>query len=315
MSVSIEGKLACVLLLFLLLAGCGPAATLAPPPPTVTPVPPTAAPPPLTPTFTPLPSTGTPAPPTATPATPTATPVAASTFDGVRVTYLFNAGFLITVGDKRILIDAIYEGYPEGVLKPILQSQPPFDGVDLILATHEHVDHFSPALVRQYMLANPNAVFASTRGAAGQLLALGGDLSGRVISIDIAPGESSEFQVDGITVQAVYLSHGLPRLLNLGLVVAIGDIALFHTGDVDVVDLAYLQSYCLPDKQLDIAFVPYFYFTEDAYYPLLLEGIQAGYLIPMHYGGRISPSAHFKSLFPNYHIFGDSYESWVLPPP
>src|SRR5690606_38785462 len=106
-------------------------------------------------------------------------------------------------------------------------------------------------------LANPNTVFVSTQGAAGQLLALGGDLSSRVISINIAKGESREIQVNGITVQAIYLSHGIPGLLNLGFVITIGDIALFHTGDVDVVDVGYLQSYGLPDKQLDIAFVPY----------------------------------------------------------
>jgi L-ascorbate metabolism protein UlaG (beta-lactamase superfamily) len=98
-------------------------------------------------------------------------------------------------------------------------------------------------------------------------------------------------------------------------VITLGDIALFHTGDAEVVDIGYLQSYGLPEKQLDIAFVPYFYFTEEAYYLLLLEGIQARYLIPMHYGGRISPSERFKSLFPGYFIFTESYESWVLPPP
>jgi len=75
------------------------------------------------PTPTPLPPTSTPAPPTATPtaispsATPTATPIAESTFDGVRVTFVFNAGFLITAGDKRILIDAI-GGYPDETILP-----------------------------------------------------------------------------------------------------------------------------------------------------------------------------------------------------
>ena len=328
MSASIKGNLTCVMLLLLLVAGCGPAAAPTPIPPAVTQIPPTDTPLsstdtplPPTPTLTPLPSTNTPAPPTATataippPPTPTATPIAESTFDGVRVTFVFNAGFLITVGDRRILIDAIYEGYPEGTLKPILQSQPPFDGVDLILATHEHVDHFSPSLVRQYMLANPNTIFASTQEAVRQLLALGDDLKSRAISIEIAKGETLRFQVSGITVEAIYLSHGIPNFVNLGLVVTIGDVALFHTGDIDVVDVGYLQSCGLPDRQLDIAFVPYFYFTEEAYYPLLLEGIQARYLIPMHYGGRISPSERFKSLSPGYFIFTESCESWVLPSP
>lgn len=301
MTALIEGKLACAALLLLLLAACGPAPSAAPRlPPAVTPLPPAPA---ATPTLAPA------------AASPTATQIAAGAFDGVRVTFVFNAGFLITAGDKRILIDAIYEGYPEGTLKPILQSQPPFDGVDLILATHEHVDHFSPALVRRYMLANPNTVFASTQGAARQLLALGGDLRGRVIAIEIAKGESRQIEVSGIAVEAVCLPHGASGLLNLGFVITIGDTALFHTGDVETVGLDYLQSYGLPDKQLDIAFVPYFYFTEEAYYPLLLDGIRAGYLVPMHYGGRVVPSERFDSLFPNYFIFAEPYQSWVLPPP
>ena len=136
-------------------------------------------------------------------ATSIPTPIAESTYDGLRVTYIWNAGFLITAGDKRILIDAIYEGHPGGILKPILESQPPFDGVDLILATHEHVDHFSPSLVRQYMLENSNTVFASTQSAVQQLLALGDDLQSRVISIDLRKGESEYFESNGIAVEAI----------------------------------------------------------------------------------------------------------------
>jgi L-ascorbate metabolism protein UlaG (beta-lactamase superfamily) len=165
------------------------------------------------------------------------------------------------------------------------------------------------------MLANPNTVFASTQGAARQLLALGDDLESRVIPIAIARGESREIQVNGITVEAIYLSHGVPGLFNLGFVITIGDIALFHTGDGEVVDVEYLQSYGLPEKQIDIAFVPQFFFTEEAYYAPMLEGIQARYLIPMHFGGRFSPSARFQSIFPGFFIFSESYESWALPLP
>ena len=298
-----KNKLAWAMLALILVAGCGPAATVAPvsPAPTLTPAPSTA-------TLTPPPATATAAP-------PTATPVAESSFDGVRVTWVFNAGFLITAGDRRVLIDAIYEGYPGGTLRPILESQPPFDGVDLILATHEHVDHFSPGLVRQYMLVNPNTVFASTPGAAGQLLALGDDLRDRVISLQVAAGESREFEANGIAVEAICLSHGIPRFLNLGFVITIGGATLFHTGDIedDAMDVAYLQAYGLPDRRIDVAFVPQFFFVEEAYYALMAEGIGARYLIPMHFPGRFSPPASFTSAFPNYYIFGQSYESWVLP--
>jgi L-ascorbate metabolism protein UlaG (beta-lactamase superfamily) len=310
---------ALAVVLALLLLGCGPAATATHLPPTTPPVSPAAA--VVRSTAFPAPPIASPLLPTATetglipPATSAATPIAPSYFEGVRVTYIFNAGFLITAGDKRILVDALYEGYPEGVLKPLLESQPPFDGVDLILATHEHVDHFSAGMVRQYMLDNPGTAFLSTQGAADQLLALGDDLRSRVTAIQIGAGESARTEVDGITVDAVYLSHGIPGLLNLGFLITIGDVHLFHTGDVDLetVGLRDLQPYDLPNRQIDLAFVPADFFTGEAYYPLLQEGIRARFLIPMHFYGRLSLPASFASLFPEHYTFSESYESWVLP--
>jgi D-alanyl-D-alanine carboxypeptidase len=86
MSVSRKWRAAFAMVLVLLVAGCGPAATATPVPPpnmpiaptpthmppTPTPLPPTAT--PLPPTLTPLPLTATPLPPTATPLPPTQTP-------------------------------------------------------------------------------------------------------------------------------------------------------------------------------------------------------------------------------------------------
>jgi hypothetical protein len=74
-----------------------------------------------------------------------------------------------------------------------------------------------------------------------------------------------------------------------------------------------LQTYNLPARQLDIAFVPADFFTEEAYHTYLLEDIQARHLIPMHFYGRLSLPEGFESTFPNFFIFSDSYESWVMP--
>jgi L-ascorbate metabolism protein UlaG (beta-lactamase superfamily) len=308
-------------------ASCGQAATptpvppTSPPPatevaiaPTSTPLPPTATPTPVPPTATsPLP-TATSLPPTSTPVPPTATPIAESWFDGVRVTFVNNAGFLITAGDKRILIDALYEGYWAGVLKPIVDSQPPFDGVDLILATHEHSDHFSPELVRGYLLDNPHTMFVSTQSAVAQLLALGSDVRDRVVPIDLKKGQSTQIDANGIHLEAIYLSHGIPGLLNLGFIITIGDVRLFHTGDMDPDSVAVsdLLGYGLPDMQLDVAFVPEFVLIEADFHALALEGIQARYLIPMHFSPPARPVG-VEENFPNAFVFSRSFESWVLP--
>ena len=321
-----------VLMLSILFTGCGapePTATPVPPsatliaaaptqtplpptdtsPPTETPVPPTATPPPTT-TTTPAP-TLTPEPPAPT---PTWTPIAPSTFDGVRVTHVFNTGYLITIGDKRILIDALYLGHPEGILKPVVYAQPPFDGVDLILATHEHRDHFSAELVARYMRESPNTQFVSTGSSVDQLLAEDSDLRDRTIAIELGKGEREQIKVEGIDLEALYLSHGVAGLLNLGFIITVDGTKLFHTGDLspDAVHVSYLQDYGLPEEQIDVAFVPDFLLTMEEYHAHVSEGIQPRYVIPMHYPYE-DPPLGIEDDFPNAFVFTDTMESWILP--
>jgi Tol biopolymer transport system component/L-ascorbate metabolism protein UlaG (beta-lactamase superfamily) len=241
------------------------------------------------------------------------TPIAESTFEGVRVTFITNAGFLITVGDKRILVDAIYKGYPGGVLKPILDSQPPFDGVDVILATHEHHDHFDPELVLQYLQDNPKTVFVSNPNAVEAILTLDRGMRTRLTAVELAAGEREQLTIAGIDLEAIHLSHGMPGILNLGFIITIDQVTLFHMGDMDpaVVSVSDLQAYGLPEKQIDIAFVHDYVLTEEEFHAHISEGIQARHLIPMHFG--MQPPLGLESVFPNISILQEPYESWALP--
>jgi L-ascorbate metabolism protein UlaG (beta-lactamase superfamily) len=298
--------------------GSTPAAILQPtdtsPPPTQPPsLPPTTQAPTDTPTLPPtaLAPTDTPQPPTAT-ATPV--PTVESAPEGARVTFLNNAGFLITAGGRRILIDALYSGEPAGVLTSLLEARPPFDAINLILVTHNHADHFSPDLVARAMGHNPEAVFVSTQRVVERLLVVDDSLQDRAIPIQLQAGESEQLDVNGIELEALYISHGNPNLLNLGFVITAGDIRFFHTGDSTAGDIsvAYLQSYGLPEMQLDFAFVPYFYLTQQKHHAYALEGIQARYFIPMHYEAR-QPPLGIEDDFPNAVVFCNTLERWVLP--
>ena len=132
-------------------------------------------------------------------------------YNDVRVSYVGNSGFLITVGNKKILMDGMFDGFPEYKLPSAVQSllvnaEPPFDQVDLILASHDHADHFSAEMVRKHMQNNPEAVFISTTQAASQLA----DLGERVIALDPIEGTPVYTETNGIEVEAIYLSHGTP---------------------------------------------------------------------------------------------------------
>lgn len=91
--------------------------------------------------------------------------VSAQSSGPIELTYIANEGFLITGGGKKVLVDALLrEGIPESYLRPAPEtlkkmeaSQPPFDGVDLVLATHFHRDHFNAGSVAAHLRANPRA--------------------------------------------------------------------------------------------------------------------------------------------------------------
>jgi hypothetical protein len=131
--------------------------------------------------------------------------------------------------------------------------------------------------------------------------------------MDLKKGENEQIEANGITLEAIYLPHGIPGFLNLGFLITMGDVTLLHTGDIDpeTVDVPYLQAYGLSARQLDVTFVPEFFLN----YPDLLQGIWTRYLIPMHFYGRLSPPAGLQGTPPEFFIFSESYESWVLPPP
>ena len=89
----------------------------------------------------------------------------------IKIVYIANEGYLIEIGGKKILIDALHAGVsPEQVAK-MTSAEPPFDKVDIILATHSHADHFNPDLVAKHMDTNTRAVFLSNDEAASHVRA------------------------------------------------------------------------------------------------------------------------------------------------
>lgn len=177
---------------------------------------------------------------TASKGTPTPFITAEAFFDGTRVTYVGNSGFLITVGDKKVLIDALFSGI-SGVYKLPVNAQgllvhasPPFDDIDLIFATHNHPDHFSASMVQTHMQNNPKAVFISTSQVTNQIKGF----NDRVITLGASAGNPVQKVINRFQVEAIYLSHGNgatgeTEVMNQGYVINIDGVTVFHTGDID----------------------------------------------------------------------------------
>lgn len=244
----------------------------------------------------------------------------------IKVTYVGNSGFLVTSGGHKILVDGIFQALsteytqPANVVELIKNAAYPFDNIDLILATHGHRDHFNFERVREYLTRNSQTRFLSTGGAAEDLL-LTPNVNERVTGIMLKPGERQELIMDGLRVIAYSLSHGYTKLgeeyPNLGFLMEVNNIKLFHSGDMDsdAVKVRDLEKLGIPDEQIDIAFLPHWLFRSAGGYSYIMKGIPAHYYIPMHYHftrPRINPKL-IKRIAPDAILFEEELDSWEMP--
>ncbi len=239
----------------------------------------------------------------------------------VKITYVGNSGFLINIGDKRILIDALFKGFegqyslPQKVQDKLTSAQAPFDEVDLILVTHAHGDHINPDMVRQHLKNNPKAIFASTQ----QMVKALNGFTDRCVGFNPTKEKSESKVINGISIETFYLPHGPnSKIINIGFLVSVNGITFFQTGDADFEQFTFeeFRSLQLPEKKIDIAFIQHYYLTGDPSSRRFIEkGIGGKYIIPIHYHFT-TPAFDTKIIKQNYQeaiIFKEELHSWRMP--
>ncbi|HXV76137.1 MAG TPA: YqgE/AlgH family protein [Candidatus Polarisedimenticolaceae bacterium] len=231
-------------------------------------------------------------------------------FAGIEATYLANEGFFLTGGGKKVLIDASFDAgiAPYAVLADttrhaIATGAPPFDDVDLLLATHVHADHFAPEVVLSHLRANPRARFVSTPDAIAALEPLlGGDasLAERITAVYPDEGRPETLERSGVPLRVINLHHGRGGerpVQNLGFVVTLGDTRLLHVGDT-VASADELGAAAI--GPVDVAFLPYWLLIGAAE----ARVVGADRIVAMHLPPAGAPAGHFDP----YASFEDAAE-------
>lgn len=137
----------------------------------------------------------------------------------LRLTYLANAGAMVEQGESKVLFDPLfrithgyYRSLPDHMENSLLSAQPPFDGVDLVLVSHIHLDHFSPNLMLDYLLLNPEvqvivpaqALDAMQQFASGQESAM----LERITALNLSHyGSPMQQQVGDMLVEILRIPH------------------------------------------------------------------------------------------------------------
>jgi L-ascorbate 6-phosphate lactonase len=156
----------------------------------------------------------------------------------VELTWLGQAGFLIRGPRATVLVDAFLSERPDRCVPPVV-APASLTGVDLVLCTHEHLDHFDAPTVVEVLRASPDARLVLPAPIAGQAVAAG------VPEDRIVPAVPDEpVAVDGCTVHPVPAWHGIDVAdaygfappgqdghRYLGYVLDLNGMRIFHAGD------------------------------------------------------------------------------------
>jgi L-ascorbate metabolism protein UlaG (beta-lactamase superfamily) len=234
------------------------------------------------------------------------------------VTSVGISGFLIEAGGRKILIDGLSDFTPGAVERSILAGEAPFDGLDLVLATHRHGDHFKAESVGLCLQNHPKAVFVAPKDAADQVTGF----PGRVFPVQAAEGRRTLLEANGIRTQAMPLSHGtppagVPGIVNLGYLVTAGSVTFFHTGDIDPSQLTpvLIQALGLTEERIDFAFVPGFFLAMPQPPDFVTKGIRPRVFIAAHLpAAGQEPLDHeaIRRNFPTAVLFKSVLDRWIV---
>lgn len=198
----------------------------------------------------------------------------------VEVTYIANEGFLIKVGDKKILIDALFGDKDYGfcdipteeTMNSILKNEYYFKDIDLITTTHAHVDHFYPPFVIEHLINNTKGKFISCNQTIEILEKQENYEKIKNNLIEITPEYFTylDTTINSIGVRVYRLTHGPyytddpvtgekinrhQNVQNVGFLFNFDGIKIFHSGDSDENGMAEYEQFRLDKENIDIAFL------------------------------------------------------------
>jgi L-ascorbate metabolism protein UlaG (beta-lactamase superfamily) len=221
----------------------------------------------------------------------------------LEIMYLANEGVMIQCGNEKVLVDALlrdsiddYARHSPDVQEKLETGKPPFDGVQLALATHFHLDHWDPGSITRFLLNNPTAMFASTRDGTAMMA---WSQRKRIWSLWPVSGRNQSIQRDGINVTAFSLNHG--KAQNLGYRISMCGKSVFHLGDADgsPADQAALMRM----GRADIAVVPFWWLLDPQTAPFVRKRWKPRHIVAVHFAAHEEPEAQqVRSRWP---------EAWV----
>lgn len=214
------------------------------------------------------------------------------------IRYIANEGVLIRAGNKQILIDGLHREYkpayafPPPDLQNLLETaQKPYDKINLLLASHIHLDHFHAESIGLHLKNNPRAIFASSGQAADEIAKNFADyekIKAQIKPIVYEWKKAVEYNQDGVKVRFLGLRHANAQFVgiqNFGHLIEVGGKKFLHIGDADMTAENF-SVFDLAKENIDVAFIPYWFLLSEQGRRLVKEQFNPKQIIAVH----ISPN-------------------------
>lgn len=159
---------------------------------------------------------------------------------GMRLIRLGQAGFALRTPTATVVIDLYLSNHCEAVLpRPFdhrRATRAPLDpaeivDADLVLCTHDHLDHFDPPTLRSLRDASPRATLVLPHAAVPAAHDLDWPAD-RIIGLDAGEGAT----VAGVEIRAFAVAHDEVEFVDghdrfLGFALTAGGVTVAHVGD------------------------------------------------------------------------------------
>jgi L-ascorbate metabolism protein UlaG (beta-lactamase superfamily) len=213
-----------------------------------------------------------------------------ATVEATTVRYVANSGMLVTTGGRRFLVDApIRDGIPPYATSSpaerelLERAREPYAGVDAILITHWHEDHFSPEAVAAHLASSPRTLLISSPEVVDRVRAVAPALpAAQLRGVLPAPGSSEAVDVAGLSVHVLRIRHNPTRRLpeqHVGFLIG-GPSPVLHVGDADPKADNFARLRSLP--AVDLACLPFWYLTDVPNRLMVGESIRPRRIVAMH---------------------------------
>ncbi|HUV37302.1 MAG TPA: ankyrin repeat domain-containing protein [Patescibacteria group bacterium] len=242
----------------------------------------------------------------------------------IEIVYIANEGFLISRGEKQVVIDAVHQnpwGYVstgERIFTMMLEDRPPLDGIDLCIASHAHADHMLAGMTVELLRRNDSVVFVSSPQACDSVRMVAGNdfemFASRVVSVDPEWKEIVKLSKNGIDVEFFGVNHAGPGqnpYKTLATIIDLDGIRIVHLADEAAEsNVENFEAVALERMGIDIAFADRFFLADSIGRFIMNDYIGPEYIILMH--ARESEldaaAAELTPLHPNLVIFREQLE-------